>query len=77
MAASHGKEVNITLGSTNRENFRCLNICIVKEMGKKHRGGEENQDLGPEGWRAPVKSQISAEATERFQIRARSINLRS
>lgn len=60
LAASHWKEVKVALGSMHREIITCLSICIVKKMGKKHTGGEGNQGLGPEAWKAPVKSQISA-----------------
>lgn len=44
--------------------FRCLGICVMKKMDKKHTGGEESQGLSPRGWRAPVKSQTSAEAAK-------------
>lgn len=36
----------------------------MKKVGKKNTVGEGNQGLGFKGWRAPVKSQISAEVAK-------------
>lgn len=54
----------------------------VSALCEKRAGGEGHQGLGPEGLRAPVNSRGCAQHRREvgklfFQIRAKSINLRS